>query len=470
MTMESRRIFVKSDQIAFAAVSRDFNPLHLDEVAARRTTFGRPVVHGMHIALWMLDWLAGTSCPPQPFRKLSVRFKRALFLDELAEIRSKRNGSDVEMVCFSGDALLTQMKLSNPGALSLAPWRPGDEAWSVAPEVLDIGGMARCAGELTLPYTVNEMAGLFPNALKVYGGAAVSHLVALTRIIGMEVPGLYSIFGGFSIELLGGSGYKIAYKTIQTNVKTSHVKLQVDSAVLAGTAESFVRPSSEMPDIGSVVQEVRPIEFSGRSSLIIGGSRGLGLVSAYLLSAGGADVVVTYRVGITEAERVVATIRSAGGKALAIPLDVAAPEAGLEALAKKGFQPTDVYYFATPHIFERKKALFEPALFDSFIKCYVTDFAGIIDACAALSSHPIRVFYPSSDALNHPLKELMEYTAAKAAGEYFCEMTSQFNPRIKVLIKRLPRLPTDQTATLIKIGTADPAQVMLRICREMGPS
>ena len=49
------RSFSIADQTAFATLSGDFNPLHIDAVAARRLMFGRPVVHGIHLLLWALD-------------------------------------------------------------------------------------------------------------------------------------------------------------------------------------------------------------------------------------------------------------------------------------------------------------------------------------------------------------------------------------------------------------------------------
>lgn len=58
-------------------------------------------------------------------------------------------------------------------------------------------------------------------------------------------------------------------------------------------------------------------------ALITGGSRGLGRNAAEKLAARGVDVVLTYRSGHDEAAAVVAAITAAGGRALALPLDVA---------------------------------------------------------------------------------------------------------------------------------------------------
>ena len=51
-------------QQVFAHLSGDFNPMHVDAVAARRLISGRPVVHGIHLVLWGLDtWLSQCELP-----------------------------------------------------------------------------------------------------------------------------------------------------------------------------------------------------------------------------------------------------------------------------------------------------------------------------------------------------------------------------------------------------------------------
>lgn len=59
-------------------------------------------------------------------------------------------------------------------------------------------------------------------------------------------------------------------------------------------------------------------------ALITGGSRGLGRNSALHLARKGVDVILTYRSRREEAENVVAEIAAVGGRAVALPLDVAA--------------------------------------------------------------------------------------------------------------------------------------------------
>ena len=62
---------------------------------------------------------------------------------------------------------------------------------------------------------------------------------------------------------------------------------------------------------------------NSKIALITGGSRGLGRNAALHLARRGVDVILTYRSRQAEAESVVADIEALGGKAAALPLDVA---------------------------------------------------------------------------------------------------------------------------------------------------
>src|SRR5215470_1516609 len=65
---------------AFAALSHDRSPLHVDPAYARRTPFGRPVVHGIAGALCALaEWAGGR---PLALDRFVARFHRPLFIDE----------------------------------------------------------------------------------------------------------------------------------------------------------------------------------------------------------------------------------------------------------------------------------------------------------------------------------------------------------------------------------------------------
>ena len=58
----ARRTFTADLVNAFARLSGDDNPLHVDEAFARRTTFGRPVAHGM-LSAAVVSSVVGTQLP-----------------------------------------------------------------------------------------------------------------------------------------------------------------------------------------------------------------------------------------------------------------------------------------------------------------------------------------------------------------------------------------------------------------------
>jgi NAD(P)-dependent dehydrogenase (short-subunit alcohol dehydrogenase family) len=64
-------------------------------------------------------------------------------------------------------------------------------------------------------------------------------------------------------------------------------------------------------------------EFSGRTVLVTGGSRGIGRAIALQVARAGADVAISYASRSGPAQEVVSAIQSLGRRAIAVPCDVA---------------------------------------------------------------------------------------------------------------------------------------------------
>jgi NAD(P)-dependent dehydrogenase (short-subunit alcohol dehydrogenase family) len=216
--------------------------------------------------------------------------------------------------------------------------------------------------------------------------------------------------------------------------------------------------------MAEVSARIPGLPFSGQRSLIVGGSRGLGAVTARIVAAGGGHSVITYRDSREGAELVAGDIRRAGGSCDILRYDALLPSG--EQL--RAIQPVDCcYYFATPKIFLRKAGLYEAAKLRTFLDFYVDGFA---DLCATLvrdRSDKLAIFYPSTVAIEQGLNTTAEYAMAKSAGETLARYLNEFMPHIAILCRRLPRILTDQTATIGVASAEGALDVMLPVVYEV---
>jgi len=72
-----------------------------------------------------------------------------------------------------------------------------------------------------------------------------------------------------------------------------------------------------------------------------------------------------------------------------------------------------------------------------------------------------KVFYPSTVFLDEPSSSFAEYALAKSAGEALCQALGRKYPAMFFSHPRLPKLATDQTASLLPTQNPDPAPIIL---------
>src|SRR5712692_8470709 len=86
----SSRRFILEDQLEFAEISGDWNPMHVDPIAARRTIYGGVVVHGIHSLLWALECIAQIAGEKHGLSHLKTEFKRPMHLDDVISCKLLR--------------------------------------------------------------------------------------------------------------------------------------------------------------------------------------------------------------------------------------------------------------------------------------------------------------------------------------------------------------------------------------------
>ena len=280
----------------------------------------------------------------------------------------------------------------------------------------------------------------------------------------MVCPGLHSIFSGFTVNLVSQSD-AIFFQVTSVDERFRLIEQSVEGGGWSGTIESFARhPPVKQPGVKHFAQFVRANEFQHVSALIIGGSRGLGELTAKLIAAGGGAVTITYAVGRADALEIQRQVRDCGGLCEVIPYDATQPAENQLCSLKRA--PASLYYFATPPIARRKTNLYAPSVLNDFLRVYVDGFHDLVQWLQAPGAR-LSAFYPSSIAVKECPAEMTEYAMAKAAGEVLCKNLAQFRKGLRVVVERLPRILTDLTATVAPVETADPLEVMLPIVRRV---
>jgi acyl dehydratase len=465
----SSRRFTPQDQLEFAEISGDWNPMHVDPIAARRTIYGDVVVHGVHALFWALECFAQIAGHRRGLSRLKTEFKRPVYLDDVISCRLlPLDDRDFKLSLETKGKVLARIEGScSPSACELSGMSKKISRMDCRD--LDFKEITAASGSLPLFLDENRFRKIFPGVSRLLPNGQIAALLATTRLVGMECPGLHSIYSGHDLRFHGQSinGRELYYEVARSDRRFSILWLNVKAPVMSGTVTAFVRPP---PRIQAAVDIVRGAvtrdEFANVRALVIGGSRGLGEVTAKIIAAGGGDVWITYHRGKADAERVTREIQSAGFKCSSLRFDATASEELLGQF-KSGWKPNQLYYFATPPISLEPGDWFSAEKFETYCRFYVNGFSSTVEAVLRLGGETLSAFYPSTIFLDKFQQYSTEYCAAKAAGEILCRHLERLFPNVRTYTPRLERMKTDQTAGLLPIDAEDPMLVMLNAVRAM---
>jgi hypothetical protein len=200
----------------------------------------------------------------------------------------------------------------------------------------------------------------------------IAELLATTRLVGVECPGRHSVYSQvtlhYKVQARDGAPAVLSYSVTGFDSRFNLLMMNIAAPGMTGTVRAFVRPSPrEQVDYAMARRLVQPGEFAAQRALVVGGSRGLGEVTAKLLAAGGADVRITYFRGAEDARRVVGEIVAGGGAANSLSLDVLALESESSGETPEQCRPTHLYYFATPFIAPGERGTFSADRFSRLL-------------------------------------------------------------------------------------------------------
>lgn len=469
------------DTRAFAAVSGDWNPLHVDPNVARRSPFGRPVVHGIMLVLRSLElWCEHAGA--MRLRSIHVRFLAPVCVGDAFVVGFGDEDIDgpepgIRVLGADGRPAVTIALHVQPA--EEAPRFPDDrapsagsgpgEGGSLRPADPDFPELAGAAGFVADELDVQQLRRLYPGlALPLRQIAA---LACSSTLVGMHCPGLHSLYSALDLEFEDvddAADAGLHYRVERADARFHRLQMQVHGLGARGRVTAFQRaaPVRQLSSTAAAAL-VSGDEFRGRRVIVIGGSRGLGEVAAKLLAAGGAEVLLTgTQAGASsDAQRVAVEIGSAGGIASALALVLPDGVDGFLAALPDAWTDVDLCFFATPPIPSQPAGAFDLSLFRALGDVYVGAPAEIVAGLYRVGRRVSTLLNPSSEFVESVPRAMGEYACAKAAAEVLCRSLETRYPGLVAQAPRWPRLATDQTASTLPQSLADAGPVVLAALR-----
>jgi hypothetical protein len=468
------RSFGIEDQQQFASISGDINPMHVDPVAARRLLTGRPVVHGIHVLLAGLELWDGDA--GSTLVSVTCQFDSPVNVGDVVRFSVlEKNQHQFEMVAAVDGLACARIGLTTRPS-SVAPPKASDvrltELSAHAFDVLHAPMDMQVEDHVGKTYTVPPAAipdGLFPRARALLGSCGLRATVSLSYFVGMVCPGLHSVFSSasFDVNTARLDGDTMAFSVVKFDARFGLAVVRV-AGCINGELRAFVRakPKAQVA-MEDMLPHIRPGEFSGTRALVIGGSSGLGEVTAKLVAAGGGQVDITYAAGDRDATQIAEQINARGPQICRTwKLDLTTDS--FDSMTIPWTALDAIYYYPTPRIFRKKSEVLERTVYLQFYHFYVDRF---YELCSFLErtivNGRVQVFLPSTVAIDERPKGLTEYAMAKAAAEILARDINRSFSHVTVTSTRLPRLDTDQTSTIMKVPSESNIDTLLPIIRSL---
>ena len=442
----SKKSFTKKDLLWFAERSGDYNPIHLNEEVSRRCISGEIIVPGMYLLLWALNNIL--KIEKKGLSKINATFHNVATLNDDLELSYKQDLEDFILSIRSGIRTIATIRINffietiKDNSLNRDPPKN-------FPKDIAFNKLKNLSGELK-SYLHKDCMKEFKFLEKYFMHNIISSLMAFSRLVGMEVPGLNSLFIGINIDI--SKNYKnknIKWGVIRHTNINSLILLSINGNGINGRISTMFRPLPvNQPNITDIYKKLKKINFKGKVALIIGGSRGLGEYTAKMLASGGAVVIITYSEGKNDAIKIKNEINKFGSTCYCIKMNVIKPKAAFREIKLLNLDITHVYYFASPKIKESRNLNIDKILYKKYLIIYVMAFKSIIKLMCGSYSNNFILFYPSTIYATEGSNLFKEYINSKLKAE---EVINKFNSNSKkdfIYSARLPRLFTDQNPNL----------------------
>ena len=456
--------FSMKDQVDFACFCGDFNSIHLEPIKARKTVAGECIVHGINSFLCALEFLLINT--KNLYSNYLINFKNKIPLDQkiifvleknnTLAIRNKHNKNLVLIQC---DGILKsfpskdKFNLSNYKILD-SPLDFDENNYSIGVPIKNkYGGQSKYAKIL------------FPSLCQYLGIHLVYEISLISNIIGMQIPGKNSLFASCEIKIKDNNVNPPHFKLESFKNKLKLLKVKYEGINFEAKMQAFLLKYSKSSVISEELKDSllsNNNNFCGRNALIIGGSRGIGSFVAKVLALLGSKVTISYFACYEDALDVCKDINQNNAREHADLLKFNVLKDKFSDIKNASYD--DLFYFATPKIFDKDSDAFSEEIYIQFKKVYADAFREI--ALEFMEKGGKKIYYPSSVAVAQDIKGMEEYKMAKKDGELVCNDLNMRFP-LEILIDRLDRVNTDQTLSIVPTKSLDPYEVAIKIANMM---
>ncbi|MFF2024240.1 SDR family NAD(P)-dependent oxidoreductase [Streptomyces sp. NPDC058171] len=320
----------EQDVLRFAAASGDVNPLHTDTGYAARTSFGAPIAHGALVTLHALAALPGRRTPRR-ITGITARFHAPVHPGQTHRRTVERTEDGFGVRVTDGSRLVLDLTVRT------LPGRPRRDT------PVDVAGPRRAEcdhvpvertrvgerREVGCPAAVDQWRELLATTGAEAAGITVRHAMLLgwaSYLAGMEVPGRDALVSGLTLHFddsVDGTSGRLRVRAADdrygridlTGALPGHGR--VDVRVLA-------RRTVPAPDVARL-RELMPTGTpgTGRTALVVGGSRGLGASLTQALALAGYTVYLGHRRSTDDAAGVRAALGALSERVHLLPGDAA---------------------------------------------------------------------------------------------------------------------------------------------------
>lgn len=478
-----RGLRLTADDVArFARFSGDRNPLHGDPEFAASTAFGVPIVHGALLVLGMLASLPEAALAT--VTELRASFAGPVFPGVPATLRATHIRGDSWEVTLTarGKAVARVLaRAAGPGvaadvedvAEEPAPMhaQPAVRSAQELTPGLVVGGEYRCDPEV---HALARRLGAGALDRRLVEGLAWS-----SYLVGMELPGLHSLFAGLRLSVVGqtGSGALATHRTVLTEHDARTGRLSLEGVARTGDPEAAVRAQIDCfvlapspapdPTLG-----VPAAEGERGAVVVIGASRGFGASLTLALLAHGYSVYAVYRVSAQRARELMqlAGLRASRLHLLAADARDPAAMAELAGTLSAVNAPLQglVLSAAAPPLAMGLTAQSAPELADYVAESLRLAAVPLGALLALVDNHDGWVLMCSSSAMEAPPRDWPHYVSAKAALEGLAAWVAATNPRLRTVVVRPPKMQTAMTNTPSgRIGAARAEEIAARMADQL---